>query len=557
MSTADATADETAPSESGGFLGWIERVGNKVPNPSIMFLYLIGLIAVLSAVLSWIGVKVTETVAIPHPTQEVLRSIDQLGGSMALHDLQLNAPVDPQGLPAYTIETITVPVRNLLNGDGIAHIFSSFVANFSGFAPVAVVLIAMVGVGVAEHAGLMASLIRKLVKVAPRSWLPFIIIFVGVLSSVATDAGYLILIPLAASAFAAVGRHPLAGMAGAFAAVGGVFGFNLIPTPSDSMLTEITNETLPGSAEPLDVLANYFFMIVASILLAIVVTYVTTKIIEPRLGTWEPSEGSIVVTEATEGDYDEQADRRGLRWTFWALIASVVGLIALVAPPGAPLRGDDGAIFGPTPFMDSLVFTISLLFLICGAAYGFGSKSFRSKDDVIAGITHAFAGLGGLLLMFLMIAQFIALFNYTQMPMILAGVMANWLESANMPALVLLIVLILVFVLLDFIMPGLVPKWAIFAPIFIPLFYNLGIAPQTVQAAYRVGDSPVNVLTPLMVYMPFIVTVAQRYRKKSGIGTLIALMLPYAAILLGVSTLLFVGWYALGIPWGPGAPVHL
>jgi aminobenzoyl-glutamate transport protein len=557
MSTADATADQSAPSDSGGFLGWIERVGNKVPNPSIMFLYLIGLIAVLSAVLSWIGVKVTEKIAVPHPTHEVLRSIDQLGGSMVLHDLQLNAPVDPQGLPAYTIETVTVSVRNLLNGDGIAHIFASFVNNFAGFAPVAVVLIAMAGVGVAEHAGLMASLIRKLVKVAPRAWLPFIIIFVGVLSSVATDAGYLILIPLAASAFAAIGRHPLAGMAGAFAAVGGVFAFNLIPTPSDSMLTEITNETLPGGAAELDVLANYFFMIVASILLAIVVTYVTTKIIEPRLGVWNPSEGAAVVTDATEEDFDEQADKRGLSWSLWGLIVSLVALIALVAPPGAPLRGEDGAIFGPTPFMDSLVFTISLLFLICGAAYGFGSKAFRTKDDVIAGISRAFAGLGGLLLMFLMIAQFIAFFNYTQLPTVIAGAMANWLQTANMPALVLLIVLILVFVVLDFIMPGLVPKWAIFAPIFIPLFYNLGIAPQTVQAAYRVGDSPVNILTPLMVYMPFVVTIAQRYRKKAGIGTLIAMMLPFAAILLVVSTALFVVWYAIGIPWGPGAPVHL
>ncbi len=553
--TSDAEAVEEPG--SGGMLGWIERVGNKVPNPSIMFAYLIGLVAVLSAILSWAGIKVTEDVAVPNPLRVLSESIDQLGGSIVLHDTETNTPVNLVNQPPYTIHHETVHIQNLLNGAGIAHMFSSFVDNFANFGPVSVVLIAMAGVGVAEHAGMMAALIHKMVKIAPTTFLTFIVIFVGVLSSVATDAGYLILVPLAASAFASVGRHPLAGMSAAFAGVGAIFTFNVIITPSDSMLTEITNEAIGTAGKHVEVTANYFFMIAGSFILAAVAALVSARLIERRLGKWTPAPGQEV-PDALSEDFDHEAQSRGLRWALYGLIVSVVVVCGLTFPPGAPLRDPvTGAIIGPTPFMSSLIFIISAIFLVCGACYGFGAKTFKNKDDIITGITKSFSGLGGLLVMFLMIAQFIAYFNYTRMPQILAGAMANVLKTANFPALLLLFILILVFVLLDFIMPGLVPKWAIFAPIFIPLFLHLNIAPQTVQAAYRVGDAPVNVLTPLMVYLPFIVTIVHRYQKKAGIGTVIALMLPYAAILLAASTIMFVVWYVIGIPWGPGAPVHL
>ncbi len=273
MST-DIDGSEEAQS---GFLNWIERVGNKVPNPSVMFLYLIGLIAGLSAVLSWMGIHVTEKVATPNPLIDINESIEQLGGSTVLHDTNTNLPVDVNGVPAYVVHTATVHVQNLLNVDGLREIFSSFVSNFANFGPVSVVLIAMAGVGVAEHAGLMGALIRKIVKVAPSAWLPFIVIFVGVLSSVATDAGYLILIPLAAAAFASVGRHPLAGLAAAFAGVGAIFTVNILITPADSMLTEITNEAIGTAGKPLEVTANYFFMIVASFVIAAIATFVSAK----------------------------------------------------------------------------------------------------------------------------------------------------------------------------------------------------------------------------------------------------------------------------------------
>uniref|UniRef100_UPI00301936C4 AbgT family transporter n=1 Tax=unclassified Microbacterium TaxID=2609290 RepID=UPI00301936C4 len=218
---------------------------------------------------------------------------------------------------------------------------------------------------------------------------------------------------------------------------------------------------------------------------------------------------------------------------------------------------ETGDIIGTTPFMASLVFIISLAFLVCGIAYGAGAKTLRGGSATVRAIAKTFASLGGLLVMFLMIAQFIALFNWTNLPTVAAVSAAELLEQANVPAIVLLLAFIVVIVILDFILPGLVPKWVIFAPVFIPIFASLDVAPQTLLAAYRVGDSPVNVLTPLMVYLPFMVTVAQRYKKEAGIGTIIALMIPYAVWMLLSWTALYVVWFLLGIPWGPGSPVDI
>lgn len=546
-------ANADTPSPQSGFLNWIERVGNKIPDPTMMFVYLIIVIAVLSAILAWVGVSVTDEVVIPVPTDEFDRFNEYFGGTWSIFDSVTGQPAE---VPEYIISEQEFAVRNLLSIEGVRFFFSSFVDNFAGFSVVAVVLVAMAGVGVAEHAGMMGALIRRVVKVAPRRWLAFILIFVGVLSSVATDAGYLILVPLAAAAFVTVGRHPLAGLAAAFAGVGAVFGVNLLITPSDSMLVEITNEVLTSSGmEPLEVTQNYYFAIVSSILMAVVVLLVTVFVTEKRLPAYDRSE---MVDQEDAHAVDHDAEVRGLRFAFWALIA-FVGLIALLtAPPGAPLRDPEtGQIIGTTPFMASLVFMISLAFLVCGVAYGAGARTLRGGSAAVAAIGKTFGSLGGLLLMFLMIAQFIALFNWSNLPTVAAVSAAELLEQANVPAIVLLLVFILVIVLLDFILPGLVPKWVIFAPVFIPIFATLDVAPQTLLAAYRVGDSPVNVLTPLMVYLPFMVTVAQRYKKDAGLGTIIALMIPYSVAILVSWTALYVVWFLLGIPWGPGAPVQL
>ena len=550
MSTPPAV---TAENSSPAFLDWIERVGNKVPNPTIMFVYLIGIVALLSALLSWFGVSVTDEVVVPVPRDEFSQINEHLGGTWTLYDSITGEPAE---VPDFVVSEQTFPVRNLISVEGVRLFFSSFVNNFAGFGVVAVVLVAMAGVGVAEHAGMMGALIRRLVKVAPPKWLTFVLVFVGVLSSVATDAGYLILVPLAAAAFMSVGRHPLAGLAAAFAGVGAVFGVNLLITPSDSMLTEVTNEVLvKAGMQPLEVTQNFYFSIVSSILMAIVATVVTVKITQKRLGVYDHTEAGDLGAEET---VDEAGEAQGLKYAGFALLGFVALIALLTAPPGAPLRDPEtGNIIGNTPFMASLVFVISLAFMVCGVAYGRGARTLIGGNAAVAAIAKTFGSLGGLLLMFLMIAQFIALFNWTNLPTVAAVSAAELLQQANVPAVALLIGFIVVILLLDVILPGLVPKWVIFAPVFIPIFASLDVAPQTLLAAYRVADSPINVLTPLMVYLPFMVTVAQKYKKDAGIGTIIALMVPYTMWITIAWVALFVAWFLLGIPWGPGAPVNL
>jgi aminobenzoyl-glutamate transport protein len=551
----------TAAVASGGqgrgmsqrMLDGVERLGNKVPHPAIMFFYLILIVIVLSHVLFLLGVSVTENVATPVPEQvvpEYYEDTTQPG---------IKGPglSDAYGQD-FQISQQTVAIQSLLTTEGIRFIFTSFVANFAGFGVVAVTFVAMMGAGVAEGAGLMGALIRKLVAVSPRALLSFILIMVGVVSSVATDAGYLILVPLGAAAFASVGRHPLAGMAACFAGVGSIFGVNLILSPSDAMVTEITNEAIrlvPGQP-PITIVANWFFGIACSIILAIVAAILTERYVEPRLGPWKPAGD-----QAAEADQTAEAkamESRGLRFATIGFVVTLVVILALTLPAGAPLRDPaTGNIVGATPFMDSLLFIIALLFLVSGIGYGVGAGTFHSSTDVAAAVTKTFSGLGGLVFMLLMIAQFIAFFNFSRIPNVLAITLAESLEKAGIGAIPLLVGFILVIAVLDVIMPGLVPKWAIFAPIFVPLFIQLGIAPQTVLAAYRVGDSPINTVTPLMVYLPFVVTIAQRYKPDAGIGTVIALLLPYALVLLAVWIVIFVGWYALGLPLGPGYPVTL
>jgi aminobenzoyl-glutamate transport protein len=555
MATDAASLSGTTKSRSERMLDGIERLGNKVPHPVIMFLYLIIFVAVLSAILAAFDVSVTEDVAVPGPSAQIEAIEGSLGGSIVAYD-EYGDPID---VPDFVIKEQTYAVQSLLSIDGVRFMLSSFVNNFAGFAVVAVTFVAMAGVGVAEKAGLMAALIRKLVAVAPSGLIAFFIILVGVMSSVASDAGYLILIPLAAAAFVSLGRHPLAGLAAGFAGVSAIFGVNILITPIDSMLTEITNEAIGlTDAEPITVTSNFYFSIASTILLSLVAVIVTQRVVEPRLGKYDPSNSDQEALAGAAGDtvVDAEGEARGLRLALIGLVVMVALILLATLPPGAPLRDPvDGAIIGNTPFMASLIFLITLIFLVCGICFGVGAKTITSSADVIDGVTKTFAGLAGLVFMLLMISQFIAFFNYTNMPRVAAVELAGLLERAGFGALPLLVGMIVVIIMLNIIIPGIVPKWAIFAPVFIPIFVRLGVAPQTVLAAYRVGDSPTNVVTPLMVYLPFIVTIAKRYQKDAGIGTIIALMLPYVAAIAIAWILLFVAWYLLGIPLGPGSPI--
>ena len=533
--------------KTGGWLGTVERIGNKVPHPVLMFLYLIIGIIVLSAVMDALGVSVTEQIAVP-----VTNGVETDFYADTTEPLEA-FPTEPYDTD-FEIQERTIEINSLLNVEGIRFIFTSFVSNFAGFSVVAVVFVAMMGAGVAEESGLMTALIHKLVEVSPRWMLSFIIIFVGVLSSVATDAGYLILIPLGAAAFLSVKRNPLVGVAAAYGGVSAIFAINILITPLDAMLTEVTNEAIAlAGGEPITIVSNFYFQVVMSIVLSIIAALITDRIVEPRMGAYVPDPGDNA--PATDVVLDKAAQSRGMRFAGLAALAVVLLVTLLTIFPGAPLRHPEtGSIIGATPFMDSLLFIIMLVFLLAGIGYGYGAGTFKGSNDVIRGVTKTFAGLAGLVFMLLMISQFIAYFNYSNLPSVIAVTLAGWLEQANIGAIPLLLGFIVVIMLLDIIIPGSLPKWAIFAPIFVPLFIRLGTAPQTVLAAYRVGDSPMNVITPLMVYLPFIITVMQRYRKDSGIGTVIAMMLPYTAIIALAWIILFILWYVLGIPLGPGYP---
>lgn len=550
MSTAAAEDKGT-----GGFLGWIERVGNKVPHPAIIFLALIVGVIVLSAILAWADVSVTTEVAEPEDTTVS----QEYNGGTSYPSLDHDPEV---AIPEYEVRTETIEVESLLSGDGIRYIFTTAVQNFNDFGVVAVILVAMIGVGVAEEAGLIAALIRKMVQVAPAGAITFIIVLLGGISSVASDAGYLVLIPLGAAAFASLGRNPLVGIAAAYAGVSASFFVNLLITPADGIITEVTNEIMAGvapDAEPLNVTHNFYFAIVSTLFTAAVMTVLTERYIEPRAGKWDPSErpADAPVDHVPTGD-ELAHESRGLRMAGIYSMVAIAIISALTFLPDAPLRNPEtGEIFGNSPFMSSLLLIISMLFLAAGLGYGSGAGSLTGATNVINAIIKTFNGLGGLIFLMLLIAQFIAFFNYSNISNVVATQLADLLGQADIGALPLLVGFIVLVVVIDMIMPGVIPKWAIMAPIFIPLFYNLGIAPQTLVAAYRVGDGPVNVITPLMVYLPFIILVCQRYRASAGMGTVISLMIPYTVVVLVSWTLLFVGWYLLEIPWGPGSPVQL
>ena len=531
----------------------IERIGNKVPHPAIIFLALCGIVILLSALFSWMGVHVTYESATPPGTSV---DADYLGGSVVPG---IDSPPHVPSPDEYKIHTETTAVESLLSGDGIRFLFTSAIQNFNDFGVVAVILVAMIGVGVAEEAGLIAALIRKLVGVAPAGAITFIIVLVGMLSSIASDAGYLVLIPLGAVVFRSLGRNPLAGIAAAFAGVSAGFAVNFLIAPFDAILTEITNESIqlvqPGHT--IQVTANLYWGIGSTILITAVITLLTERIVEKGLGPWDAADAAPEA-EALEAAIEVPAgEARGLRFAFWGFLGVMLFIGLLGVPSGAPLRNPKtGALFGDSPLMQSLIFLIMLVFLVTGLCYGQGAGTMKTSTEAIAAITKTFAGLGGLIFLLLIIAQFIAYFNYSNMATIAAVKMADWLEHRNIGALWLLVGLILVVTVLNLIIPGVMPKWAIFAPIFIPLFLRLGVAPQTVLAAYRVGDGPTNVITPLMVYLPFIVLLVQRYKKSAGVGTVVSMMLPYTVVLVVTWTAFYIAWYLIGIPWGPGAPVH-
>jgi aminobenzoyl-glutamate transport protein len=496
-------------------LDFIERAGNQVPHPAVLFFMLILMVIVLSDVLHRAGLSASYE------------------------------RIDPK---THQVSTMTTTVNSLLGPDGIRFIFTSVVSNFINFGPVGIIIVAMIGVGLAERSGLIGAVIRKIVLVAPGWAMTAIIVTLGVVSSIASDAGYLVLIPLGAAAFHSLGRHPLVGLAAAFAGVAAAFGVNFLVKPIDGILAEMTNDAahIVDPNKSIDLTANFYFGIVSSIVLIVVCTIVTDWIVAPRLGKYE---GDAPRDDAKSMSASES---RGLVFAFLALAATLGLIVWLTLPSGAPLRDPNtDEIIGDSPFMASLVFLIMLVFFVAGLAYGIGAKTLNSTNAVIDAVTKTLADLAGLLLLFFVISQFVAYFNFSKMGTILAINLANLLKEANLGSIPLLLGFIGVGLVLSVPVPNILPKWAIMAPIFVPLFMKLGIGPDVVLAAYRVSDSPPNVINPLLPHFALVVGFARVYQKDAGVGTIVALMLPFTVATFIVWTILFLIWFALGLPFGP------
>lgn len=499
-----------------GFLSFIERVGNALPHPATIFVILCAFIIVLSAILASMGVSVTYT-GLDRQTNE--------------------------------IKEITTSVTSLLTPEGIRYMFESAVTNFTSFAPLGTVLVALLGVGVAEGTGLIGTLLKKLVISTPKRLITVVVVFAGVVSNIASDAGYVILIPLGAVVFLGFKRHPLAGIAAAFAGVSGGFSANLIFGPTDALLTGITQEAAqmvqPGYE--VSIASNWYFLIASTVLITVVGTIVTEKIVEPRLGEYKGKTEANTLEEITENE------KRGLKFALIALIAFIIFMALLVVPEGAPLRNPETGEILKSPFMNSMVAIIAMAFFIPGVAFGIGSKEIKSDKDVVHLMGKSMSSMGGYIVLVFFAAQFVAYFSHSNIGTIIAVNGANFLKNAGIGGIPLILGFIAVSAFINLFMGSASAKWAIMAPVFVPMLMGMQYSPELVQMAYRIGDSTTNIISPLMTYFALIVAFAEVYDEESGIGTLISTMVPYSIAFLISWSILLIIWYVLGLPLGPGA----
>ena len=497
------------------FLDKVEKVGNKLPHPVTIFFILAILVIVVSEICVRTGIEVTYT-----------------------------------GLNMKTkkIEDITLHAKSLLSTDGIRYIFNTMTKNFTGFAPLGTVLVAMLGVGVAEGTGLINASLRKLVLSTPPRLLTAVMVFAGVMSNIASDAGYVVLIPLGAIIFASVGRHPLAGLAAAFSGVSGGFSANLLLGTIDPLLGGISTEAARIFVPDYTVLptANWYFMMVSTFLITILGTIVTEKIVEPRLGEYK-GEHKEELTEMGE------LEQKGLKRAGLSLVIFFIVVGILTIPENSIFR-ENGNL---NNFMhNGLLPIIMLFFMIPGYVYGKTVGTIKNDKDVAKLMGDSLGTLGGYMALAFVAAQFIVYFSYTNLGTIVAVKGADFLKAIGFTGFPLIVAFIIVAAFINLFMGSASAKWAILAPVFIPMFMRLGYSPELTQAMYRIGDSSTNIISPLMSYFAFIVTYMQKFDKESGMGTLISTMLPYSMVFLCGWTVLLMIFYFLGLPIGPGASMH-
>lgn len=494
------------------FLNVVERVGNALPHPATLFALFALFIILLSGFLSLFNIAVT------HPgTGETIR------------------------------------VVNLLSVPGLHKILTNMVTNFTGFAPLGTVLVALLGIGIAEGSGLIGTALRLIILKSPPKLLTMVIVFSGVISNTASEVGYVLLVPLAAVIFLAAGRHPLVGLAAAFAGVSGGYSANLFLGTIDPLLAGLSQEAAQIIDPNYEVnpACNYYFMAVSTFLITFLGTWVTEKIVEPRLGVYQGSEKAEAITPLTP------EEKRGLRFTLVATVLFTALILAGLIPSNGYLRNPENGDILRSPFMSGIVALLFLGAAVLGIAYGWGARTIKSDEDVMKGMAKSMQTLGSYIVLVFFAAQFVAYFNWTNIGLLVAVKGAEGLKASGLGPIPLMIAFVAASALINLAMGSASAKWAIMAPVFIPMFMLLGYTPEFTQAAYRVGDSVSNVISPMMSYFALIVAFMQRYDPKAGIGTVVSAMLPYTIIFfIGWVTLLVI-WILLGLPLGFGAGMFM
>ncbi len=502
-----------------GILGWIERTGNALPDPVFIFLWLILILAVISAVAAAAGVQVL------HPVAK-----------------------DETGAP------LVVAASSIFDPENIRRLLVEMPTTFTHFHPLGYVLVVMLGAGVAERTGLFGAAMRAAVKGAPKFLLTPMIAFVAMMGNLAADAAYVVLIPLAAVLYASAGRHPIAGIAAAFAGVSGGFSANLLPGQLDALLfgiTQAATETLTDSWT-MNIAGNWWFIAAMLVVFLPVIWFVTDRIIEPRLGPWT---GGGASTIEVAGDDSKQG--RALALSGLAALV-VIGVWAfLTIGPGTPLMNPagDNLVIQLTPLLQSLVAGFFVLFLVMGWVYGTVTGTVKGHRDIVRMMAQSMGDMAYYLVLAFTAAHFVAMFNWTNLGLIVAVNGADFLKSANMPAPALLASIIVMAAAINLLVGSASAKWALLAPVLVPMLMLLNISPEMATAAYRVGDGATNIITPLMVYFPLILTFAQRWNPQFGLGSLAATMLPYSVWIMITGVALTIGWVLLDLPPGPGATV--
>ena len=506
-----------------GILGWIERTGNKLPDPAFIFLYLILILVAFSVLANLLGM------AAPHPTK-----------------------VTADGSPEI------VQAASLLSPENIRRLWVDMPKTFTHFHPLGYVLVVMLGAGIAERSGLFAAAMRAAVRNAPKFLLTPMVALTAMIGNLAADAAYVVLIPLAGVLYAAAGRHPIAGIAAAFAGVSGGFSANLFPGQLDALLFGITEATATSLVPDwsVNIVGNWYFIGGMTFIFLPVIWFVTDRIIEPRLGDFEPQ--TEAGRSAAEGDKPLTAgEQKGLSRAGIAMLVVIVLWILMTVGPGTPLMDTSKTLLAEklTPFFKSLVAGFFVLFLAAGWAFGSAAGTVKNHRDIVKMMSESMADLAYYLVLAFFAAHFVAMFNWSNLGLIFAINGANVIEAAGLPTPLTMAFIVVLTGVVNLFVGSASAKWALLAPVLVPMLMLLGISPEAATAAYRVGDSATNIITPLMVYFPLILTFCQRWKPDFGLGSLTATMIPYSVWLLVSGLILTVIWVLIGIPLGPAAPV--